>query len=345
MSDGSTGSLSGAMTAQRSDGYLAVGFSTDGSMVGSDAVIGWVGSTPSVAEYHLEGQTERSIKAFDPNPLEYAAARQEGDVMVVEFKRPLAPAATNRRRASTGPEPALGPTTQLWAMGDSPAIVYHGKARGSYPIHLGGDPSLAVPTSAIPRRAQLIYVHAVLMTVGWGILLPLGVAMAVGLKRSGKAWFHLHRALAVCGLALGIAGIVISLDNFQEFGATEDSDVHGSLGIAVTALGCLQPLNGLLRPKKGAKHRFLWECVHKGSGWSALILAIPTILIGLNLFSDQVGEYYPGVHDALLGSYAAVLAIVVIALVARLVVAARRENVNELPKTTGEGPVKETTMA
>jgi hypothetical protein len=52
-------------------------------------------------------------------------------------------------------------------------------------------------------------------------------------------------------------------------------------------LGLLQPLNAVLRPHppaKGAQRsppRLLWEVLHKGSGYCALLLAVAAIFLGL----------------------------------------------------------------
>ena len=62
----------------------------------------------------------------------------------------------------------------------------------------------------------------------------------------------------------------------------------GYFGCVVTIIGFLQPINAFFRPHavkdepKTAKRKY-WEYLHKGSGWFAIVLAVPTICIGTTL--------------------------------------------------------------
>jgi Na+/melibiose symporter-like transporter len=53
------------------------------------------------------------------------------------------------------------------------------------------------------------------------------------------------------------------------------------------SLGLLQPLNALLRPNKPhdgkppTASRRAWHALHAGSGWLAIGLSIPTIILGI----------------------------------------------------------------
>ena len=52
--------------------------------------------------------------------------------------------------------------------------------------------------------------HAWLMTIGWGILIPLGVVIARCFKQElGPRWFVLHRALQCLGLACALAAFIV----------------------------------------------------------------------------------------------------------------------------------------
>ena len=60
------------------------------------------------------------------------------------------------------------------------------------------------------------------------------------------------------------------------------------MGIIVMTLGLLQPINAYFRPHKDktlgpTSARKKWEWLHKGSGWFAIILAVPTIVLGTTL--------------------------------------------------------------
>jgi hypothetical protein len=61
------------------------------------------------------------------------------------------------------------------------------------------------------------------------------------------------------------------------------------MGWFVMVLGVLQPLNAFFRPpatKHGEtkeKKRFMWEILHKGSGYCAVLLALVTVYLGIDL--------------------------------------------------------------
>jgi len=133
------------------------------------------------------------------------------------------------------------------------------------------------------------FIHASLMMVSWGFLLPSGTLLAKFYKhRPNGLWFKLHRGIQVLGLLLAITGWIIALINFNVFKDYGFRNYqHGICGMVVMLLGILQPLNALIRPHGPASpdeakstKRFAWEIWHKSSGWIAVGLAIPTIVLG-----------------------------------------------------------------
>ena len=129
--------------------------------------------------------------------------------------------------------------------------------------------------------------HGSLMLIGWGFLLPTGVAAGHFLKhRPNALWFKAHRVIQTCGLLVAFVGWVIALTSFDVFTTKDTSYVHGALGMTVMVIGLLQPLNAFVRPhppeageSRSAK-RLVWEIVHKCSGYIAVVLAAVTILMG-----------------------------------------------------------------
>ena len=130
--------------------------------------------------------------------------------------------------------------------------------------------------------------HGSLMIIGWGFLLPTGVASARLLKhRPNALWFKIHRIMQIFGLVVAICGWAVALAEFDVFvGPGTGSYNHGVLGMTVMILGLLQPLNALIRPhppeagEKRPLKRLIWEIVHKSSGYIAVILAAVTICYG-----------------------------------------------------------------
>ena len=139
-----------------------------------------------------------------------------------------------------------------------------------------------------------IVTHGTLMMMSWGLLLPSGVIIArfAKHKKPDGIWFKIHRAFQIFGLVLALIGWIIALVQFDVFSAgikDNVSYIHGLVGCIVMSLGLLQPLNAFIRPHAPppgdgapkAVKRVVWEYVHKGSGYTAVVLAVITIFIGV----------------------------------------------------------------
>lgn len=258
------------------DGYIALGWSRDGLMDDSDAVIGWAGHA---AAYRLEGKGLSNVVpssgALAVTLTDASSAVEEGRLLL-RFTRPLAAG-----RIALDPQT---PVMYLWAVGSASQLSYHGARRGAFSLALGSG-SVAVEVTAIAKAKVL---HGVLMLLGWGVLLPSGVLIARFLKWKGPVWLKLHIGLQISGLALGLAGLALALTQFGPLGGSLGG--HGQMGLIVSALGLLQPLNGLLRPHKGVirtPRRRAWEAVHKSLGYLALTLAVPTLVTGILTLDEQ----------------------------------------------------------
>ena len=280
------------------DGYIAVGWSRDGLMDGSDAVIGWAGHA---AAYRMEGKSVVPASgALAVNLTDASTAVEEGRLLL-RFTRPLAAG-----RIALDPQT---PAVHLWAVGSASQLSYHGARRGAFSLALGSG-SVAVEVTAIAKAKVL---HGVLMMLGWGVLLPAGVLIARFLKWKGPVWLKLHIGLQTSGLALGLAGLALALAQFGPLGGSLGG--HGLMGLLVSALGLLQPLNGFLRPHKGVvrtPRRRAWEAVHKGLGYLALTLAAPTLVTGMLTLDEQEAIALPAALPGFGCAYAAVLALLVL---------------------------------
>jgi hypothetical protein len=144
--------------------------------------------------------------------------------------------------------------------------------------------------------------HGRLMTLGWGILIPLGVVVARYFKVTrrqdwprqldNKMWWHGHLACQYGGAALMLAGLLIILSG-PRIGIAY---LHASMGYVVVVLGVMQFMAGWFRGSKGGPtepdprgdhydmtlRRVVFERLHKSVGYLALALAALTILTGLH---------------------------------------------------------------
>lgn len=142
------------------------------------------------------------------------------------------------------------------------------------------------------RRRHLM--HASLMMISWGFLLPSGVFIAKFLKhRPDGLWFKIHQGCQVFGLFLALIGWFIALRNFQVFADVGFPNFrHGICGMITMILGILQPINAVIRPhppsdgEEATPGRKTWEIVHKGLGYAAIVMAVITIGLGTSSLPD-----------------------------------------------------------
>jgi hypothetical protein len=143
--------------------------------------------------------------------------------------------------------------------------------------------------------------HGTLMVTSWGLLLPSGVICARYLKfrKPSSIWFYYHRVLQITGIILALSGFIIAITKFnvsETDGKISIAFIHGICGFIVMLLGFLQPINAYFRPehthfgKEPTYWRKQWERLHKGSGYTAVTLAVITIFIGTRLPSEKSAQ-------------------------------------------------------
>lgn len=125
--------------------------------------------------------------------------------------------------------------------------------------------------------------HAILNTVGWGVLLPIGVMAARYLRPlTDPGWFYTHVSLQIAGYSLGVAGWGIGL-KLGSYSVGIVYRKHRFIGIALFTIATLQVMALLLRPKKDHKYRFAWNWYHYTLGISILTLGILNIFYGFDI--------------------------------------------------------------
>jgi len=142
---------------------------------------------------------------------------------------------------------------------------------------------------------RLYTIHGIFMIVGWGLLLPSGILIAkFGKHRKNAWWFKMHIAVQPIGLIVSVIGWAIALVNFSTLeGGPGISFTHAATGTITMALALLQAVNGIFRPHNPPKEedksaiRIIWEFVHRGIGWVALLLSVVTIALGTTLLPSK----------------------------------------------------------
>lgn len=211
-----------------------------------------------------------------------ATCTQESGRTTMRFRRTLA--ADGRRLGEVPVRPGVSQQV-IYARGDDGEFDLRqhsmGRMRGGQLIDFSSGES----TMLAKRPGEVVLMlHLGFMSIAWGALIPAGVIIA---KRFGAlaAWFKWHRGLQMLGWLLQAVGFTMALLYGEEH-SEHFHGLHAWLGLFVVTIGTLQPVNGLLRPHKPAEGeetssaRAAWELVHKGLGWTAVILGVLNMIVG-----------------------------------------------------------------
>ncbi|KAJ7557166.1 hypothetical protein O6H91_05G114200 [Diphasiastrum complanatum] len=269
--DNSTKIVSIVFSSDIDDSYHAIGFSRNGKMVPSSAIVGWSSNKiPVIKAYSLQGQSpdlvlpdstmlklvKGSPKAFIQNGALYLTFQVQLDQL------------------STHLIYAIGPLNTL--PGSGYKLQEHRDFLSTkFDFTTGIGSALSI---ANVRRN-----HGAVNIVGWGILLPLGAITARYFRKFDPVWFYLHVAFQTTGYIFTTAGLALGFSLVHK-GSLVNYDRHRAIGIFVFVVVFLQIiLASVLRPKKEAKIRKYWNWYHRFVGGLAIILGIVNIYVGINI--------------------------------------------------------------
>jgi len=130
---------------------------------------------------------------------------------------------------------------------------------------------------ATTRVTVLHVVHFFCMSFAFIVLFPAGMVVAAYAApgfAGGKKYFAHHRQFMMTACALTLFGVgAILYKNVPD-------NAHGIAGLVIVFFAFLQPINGVLRPDKGTKHRRKWEIAHKASGRIAVVGGLIVSILG-----------------------------------------------------------------
>ncbi|GAV68406.1 Cytochrom_B561 domain-containing protein/DOMON domain-containing protein [Cephalotus follicularis] len=260
------------LSAPVSNSYIAIGFSTNGLMVGSSAIVGWISSdgTGTVNQYYLGGQTPSQV-LLDQGNLQISgnssSILSQSSRLYLAFQLIIDQPPSHLLYA-------VGPTGVLPS---APAYLLseHRDEVSTTINYVAGQSSSGTPQATLKRS------HGVLNMLGWGILIIIGAIVARYFKEWDPVWFYSHTLIQSCGFILGVAGI--SCGFVLENRLQVDVSSHKILGILVLVLGCLQVMAFLARPDKSSKVRKYWNWYHYGVGRILMVIAISNVFYGIHL--------------------------------------------------------------
>ncbi|XP_068666633.1 cytochrome b561 and DOMON domain-containing protein At3g61750-like [Aristolochia californica] len=274
-------------------GWVGMGFSKDGRMVGSSAMVGWIDrdGKAHMRQYLLNGTIPSKV-LVDKGKLNVTTAAPtvvlHGATIYLAFQLKF-PAPLDKQPLIF----AFGTTPpkhhRLTHHEDKEAVNFDfsgGRSSGSlYPHHL--------------KRS-----HGVLAIFGWGVIMPIGAIVARYYKDWDPLWYYLHTVIQFVGFILGLAAVVAGVVLYDQLHATVSA--HRALGIFVLSLSVLQIIAFFLRPNEDSKVRRYWNWYHQWVGRLALFLTAVNIVLGI-----RVG----GARDSWKVSYAFDLAVIIITVI------------------------------
>ncbi|CAM9438564.1 unnamed protein product [Scytosiphon promiscuus] len=140
------------MVEVENEQWTAIGFSSDGDMIGSDAVI-FLPEEDEVSEYILGAKSISSITEAETSDLTSTESSQEGGDTIFSFTRNTTPDDPDSK--FTIPSTAGTPVYVIWAEGADNDFAYHGEdSRGSFSVDLfcptlSDDSDDVLPTSSM----------------------------------------------------------------------------------------------------------------------------------------------------------------------------------------------------
>ncbi|GFZ04167.1 auxin-responsive family protein [Actinidia rufa] len=213
---------------------------------------------------------------------------------------------------------------QVWQDGpvlnDSPGThdLSGANVRSMATLNLLSGQSATTGTTNSKIRSK--YIHGVLNTISWGIMMPLGVVIAryVSVFESADpAWFYLHVTCQTSAYIVGVVGWITGLLLGKKSPGIQHT-AHRTIGILLFCLATLQVLSLRLRPKKDHRYRLYWNIYHRSVGYTVIILSILNVFKGFDILNpdDKWKKAYVGIIAAL-GIVAACLEVYTWILVVR----------------------------
>ncbi|KVH94161.1 Carbohydrate-binding domain family 9-like protein [Cynara cardunculus var. scolymus] len=279
------------LSTPSTNSYVGMGFSSNGGMVGSSAIVGWVGGgSTNMKKYLLGGQTPSQVLA------------DEGDLQIVGNTSSIFSESARIYMAfqlvTNQPRQRL-----VYAVGDSssppPGTPSFRLTRHRSQIALRLDYASGEGSRIKAPYSNLKRAHGILNMIGWGILLPVGVMVARYFKHLDPLWFYVHTSVQSLGFILGLSGVIAGLVLDGRLDASVGK--HKGLGITILVLGCLQVLAFMARPSIDAKTRKYWNWYHYIVGRLIITFAIVNIFYGIHL--AKAGSSWNAGYGVVLGIF------------------------------------------
>ncbi|KAI9073214.1 hypothetical protein K1719_044823 [Acacia pycnantha] len=258
------------LSAPYAIGWVGIGFSKGGMMVGSSAMVGWISQHghAKVKQFYLRGRKSSEVIADKGEvPLNNVPAAVATDGAQIHLAFQLQTATP------------LGSQPILLAFGAKIPQNHHlskhvDKTSLVFDFSSGSQGSVSNNNLIQMRKS-----HGIVGIIGWGLILPVGAIIARYFRHKDPLWFYLHSVIQFVGFGFGLATVLLGLQLYSKMQV--HIPAHRGIGIFVLVLSILQILAFFLRPDKDSKIRMYWNWYHGWFGRLALFFAALNIVLGM----------------------------------------------------------------
>ncbi|KAG7017029.1 Cytochrome b561 and DOMON domain-containing protein, partial [Cucurbita argyrosperma subsp. argyrosperma] len=292
--------------------WIGIGFSRDGLMEGSSAVVAWVerNGVSGIRQYYLGGKNTSKVIP-DKGDLRFTSVSPvvvvRGDLIYIAFQLQFATSVADQYI--------------LLAIGSGNPLE-----NGLLPKHINKTTTLIELSSGkkTAPNVQRRY-HGLTAIIGWGIITPSGLMIARYFRHIKPIWYYLHSSVQFVGFFVGIISISIGRNLYEK--TDFPNPTHRFVGYTAFFLAGLEVCQFIGRPSLDSKRRPYWNFAHYWVGRAAMVIAVSNICIGFHGNRTDNQDLKIGFAMALV-----TLLTVMIILETRL----RRENA--IPKTIVDQP-------
>jgi len=263
------------------EAWLGIGFSEDGQMIGSEAVIGEL-SGNTVEKWNLISKGAVAVELMP----EAQQTLTDNSIEVVDGQTIMK--FTKIMKEPNEIEISSGDNTFLWAHGSTPNLSIHtGRAPFELNLASGTSEELTVPN----KSAWLA--HGIMAFLAWGVLVPFAVQASLlrDLLPQGPLWYKLHRAFNATGFAFFVVIFAIGVAYTSKEGGTHFQNDHQKMGLAMFILAFFQVSGGVFRPhvpEAGEEKSLIrkgWEVGHRVLGVALLACGFWQMFEGIELYA------------------------------------------------------------
>ncbi|XP_078501418.1 putative ferric-chelate reductase 1 [Lissotriton helveticus] len=282
-----------------SDGYVAIGFSSDKSMGNDDIYMCVLNTTQQIGIQHAiaTGKTSPTIRPLGvvESPVTSFNNRNIKCTFVLRSNISLPNGNTSNLYyifLATGPVSggSIGKHTQ------NPFITEE-------MVNIKATRAQVLTSSSKPLKVR---VHGALMLIAWMTTGSIGMLFARYLKNAaekpilGKAlWFQVHMLMMVSTVALTITSFIVIF--VEAMGWSYGAGAHPVLGCIVMILAFLQPIIAFFRPGPKDSQRFIFNWFHALNALVIKVLAVATLFLGFNLIDSSSNLWLSKVMGGFVG--------------------------------------------